>query len=93
MGNKIKVNLKVEGHYEKDGLFLALEEGTELADFLRQVAGQKPGLKQLLVNQNTGELGIYMVIINGQMCRLASNQGRLLNDGDEIWIISPIGGG
>lgn len=93
MENKIRVSLKIEGHCEKDGLSFLLEEGTALVSFLHLVAGEKPGLRQFLFNQSTGELGIFMVIINEQMCQMASNQGRMLNDGDEIWIISPIGGG
>lgn len=93
MPGEIKVTVKVEGVVEREGRSMQVAQGTTVLELVHLLAAAEPQLKRFMFDAVTGELGVFMVAVNGEMCRLASGGGRVLHHGDEVWILSPIGGG
>ena len=94
MKSTIDIRVKIEGLSEFQQLPLTLPIGARLQDVfpaLVQAYGDK--VKPHLFNMQTGKLGVFMAIVNSEMVRLKDGCQRPLADGDEVFIISPLGGG
>jgi len=49
-----------------------------------------PKISELIEGDMTVEFGQALVYINGERC---TSKGKKLNDGDEVWLLSPASGG
>lgn len=93
-GLTIKVSVKIEGLSELEEFPVSLPAGSQLGDLLETlVATYGAKVYPYLYNTQTGELGVFMAIVNDEMVRLPQKLDRKLADGDEVFIITPLGGG
>lgn len=93
-GNTISVEVRIEGLSELRKLIVVLPEWSSLRElFSALVINYGDEVKDHLYNIQTGELGVFMVIHNTQMVRLPQQFERELKHNDEVFIISPLGGG
>ncbi len=56
----------------------------------KTVAEVFPKISELIEGDMTVEFGQALVYINGERCK---SKGAKLNDGDEVWLLSPASGG
>ena len=81
-----KVNVKLFGVYRVDTHFSNLEiDAEKLSDLLEE-------LNKMAVGEHKSSISFAdaSVFINGTNCKKKKQK---LNDGDEIWILSPASGG
>jgi molybdopterin converting factor small subunit len=91
---KVRVHLLVKGrigpHWFDVDRTLELPEGSTLSALLDQV--EQGGLDLRAAIAESPHLA-HTLMINGERCPLAENVGRLLSDGDQIYLLSPLAGG
>ena len=78
-----------EGWYDLDRT-LRVPEGSTLANLLDAADAEDIPLREAI--ENSPHLR-ETLMINGERCPLADNLGRVLMDGDEIYLLGPIVGG
>lgn len=91
-----ELNLKVtiEGYPRKRVFDVSLPEGSCLRDlFHALVSVYGDEVHPHLFDTATGKLGFYMVVLGLEVVMFPQGLERTLKDGDEVFIISPLGGG
>lgn len=93
----IEVTIKIEGISEREGLLYKLEPGTTILGMADEIKSSKNAdnelLKSALFDKRTGEIGIYMVLLNNKSVRLQEFGSTILKMGDEVTLILPFAGG
>jgi molybdopterin converting factor small subunit len=91
---QIKIKVKIEGFSEINELIVNLPLGSRFKDLLDElVATYGERIRPYLYNTQTGELGVFMAIVNSDTVRLPQMLDYKMVNGDEVFIISPVGGG
>jgi len=72
----------------------AIVLGGSLRDGLNELETQFPGLKERIVDANSGELHRFVnIYVNGEDVRFLQGLLTTVNDGDEISIVPAVAGG
>lgn len=78
-----------EGWESVDETF-ALPEGATLGQLLDEAERQGVGLRDAIAQSRHLR---HTLMLNGERCPLAENEGRRLADGDQVYLLSPLAGG
>lgn len=93
-GPALRVHLLVKGRIGPSWIDLdrtfSLPAGATLARLLDEAARQGFALRQAIAR--SPHLA-HTLMVNGERCPLAGNEGRALADGDEVYLLGPIAGG
>jgi molybdopterin converting factor small subunit len=91
---EIHVKVTIEGYPRKRIFDVPLSEGSRLRDLLEAlVSVYGDEVHPHLYDTATGKLGFYMVILGREVVMLPQGLEQPLKDDDEVFIISPVGGG
>ena len=93
----ITVYLKIEGVREKDPMVFKVQPGITISEFLKEITDDDRIEQKLITDhiydQKTGEIGIYMVVVNNKMVTRQKFDSHKLIDEDSVTLIMPVGGG
>jgi len=78
-----------EGWYDIDETLKA-PEGTTLGELLE--LGERKGIPFREVLEHSPHLR-HTMMLNGDRCPVEDNAGRVMQDGDELYLLAPIAGG
>ncbi len=91
---RIRVHVVVSGRigagWRSEDRTFTLPEGATLADLLDEAARNAIDLREAIAQSPHLR---HTLMLNGERCPLDDNQGRVLADGDELYLLSPIAGG
>jgi sulfur carrier protein ThiS len=94
VAKRIKVRLFVRGRiglgWQSVDRTLKVAEGTTLAGLLD--AAEREGIELRAAIDASPHLR-HTLMLNGERCPLDENQGRVLVEGDEVYLLAPIAGG
>jgi molybdopterin converting factor small subunit len=94
MSKKIKVRVFVSGRigagWRSHDQTFKLPAGATLSALLD--AAEKDGIELRRAIDESPHLR-HTLMLNGERCPLDENQGRVLADGDELYLLGPIAGG
>ncbi|CAN5892172.1 hypothetical protein BH11MYX3_BH11MYX3_12310 [soil metagenome] len=93
-GGSIKVHILIKGRIGDDwkdvDQYMKVPVGTTLGKLVEVADGAKVPLREALAN--SPHLTDTMMI-NGERCPFTENAERVLQDGDEIYLLAPLAGG
>ncbi|MBX3156981.1 MAG: MoaD/ThiS family protein [Deltaproteobacteria bacterium] len=93
-GDQCKVHILIRGRigetWRDVDTYLRVPAGTTLARLVEVADGAGVPLRDAL--DNSPHLHETMMM-NGERCPLADNADRIIQDGDEIYLLAPIAGG
>ena len=93
-GNSIRIHILIKGRIGDAWLdvdeHLRLPAGTTLGRLVEVAAGAGIPLREAL--DHSPHL-VDTMMLNGERCPLAANTERVLADGDELYLLSPLAGG
>ena len=91
---EITITVKIEGLSEFQELPVTLLQGAQLQDLFPALINlYGNNVRAHLYDTLTGKLGVFLAIINSEAVRIQEQLSYPLADGDEVFIISPLGGG
>lgn len=94
MKKKIRVNVFLSGRFGEGWQSLErdfkLAEGTTLGGLLDEAERAGIALREAIAQ--SPHLA-HTLMLNGERCPLAENEGRVLADGDKLYLLSPLAGG
>ncbi len=93
-GPSIRVHLVLKGRigngwYDVDRR-IRLPEGATLGDLIAHV--ERSGIRMRHAIEGSPHLRDTLML-NGERCPVEANEGRMLRDGDQIYVLSPLAGG
>jgi sulfur carrier protein ThiS len=93
-GPQVRVHLLLKGRigagwYDVDRQ-LSLPEGSTLAQLIEAAEREGIGLRQAI--ESSPHLR-HTLMLNGERCPVEENAGRVLRDGDRIYLLAPLAGG
>jgi molybdopterin converting factor small subunit len=94
VAKKIRVHVMVKGRigdgwYDVDRTF-ALPEGSTLGALLDAADREGVGLRAAI--SSSPHLS-HTLMLNGERCPVDENAGRVLREGDEVYLLAPLAGG
>ena len=87
----IKYFAQIKSKAGKSSEMLELENGTSLQGCIKKLCKNNKQIKDILYNESGVYRDAVILVINSQQTRYAENP--MMNDGDELMIMSPIAGG
>jgi len=93
-GNSIRIHILIKGRigetWRDVDEHLRLPAGTTLGRLVEVADGAGIPLREAL---DTSPHLVETMMLNGERCPLADNTERVLADGDELYLLSPLAGG
>ena len=87
---RILVTGRIGGGWQDVDRTLGLGEGATLADLLDEAERQGIHLRDAIASSPHLR---HTLMVNGERCPVDENLGRLLADGDQVYLLAPLAGG
>lgn len=93
-GESLRVHILIRGRigdaWRDVDTYLRVPKGTTLEQLVEAAEGaQIPLRESLAVSPHLSDT----MMLNGERCPLEENRGRLIADGDELYLLAPLAGG